>query len=153
MSKQKQSVTIIGIGNRFRGDDALGPEIAQRIKTENLPNVEVVEASGEGTTLIETMRDKDDVVIIDAVCSGATPGTVHRFEAHKQAIPSQFFNYSTHAFGVAEAIELARAMNQLPNHLLVYGIEGKNFEPGGKLSREVRNVTPKVVARVLCEIV
>ena len=120
--QNKHSILIIGIGNPYRGDDAVGLRIAQDIKKKSPDHVNVIEQSGEGISLMDSWKDSDAVILIDAVYSGAKPGTIHRFDAHTQPIPSKFFHYSTHAFGVAEAIELARALKQLPPHLIVYCI-------------------------------
>ena len=65
---------------------------------------------------------------------------------------TKFFNFSTHGFGVAEAVELARSLNQLPPQLIIYGIEGKNFADGFGLSPEVEGAAAQVVRRVLLEI-
>ena len=146
--QNKHSILIIGIGNPYRGDDAVGLRIAQDIKKKSPDHVNVIEQSGEGTSLMESWKDADTVILIDAVHSGAQPGTIHRFDVHTQTIPTKFFHYSTHAFGVAEAIELARALKQLPQNLIVYGIEGKCFEAGIRLSREVEKAVEEVMMRV-----
>jgi hydrogenase maturation protease len=70
--------------------------------------------SGDGAALMEVWRGEETVIIIDAVKSGALPGTIRRFDARAQPIPKDAFRCSTHAFGVAEAIELARALARLP---------------------------------------
>jgi hydrogenase maturation protease len=142
---------VIGIGNAYRGDDAVGLVIARKLKEKNLPGLVVIEASGEGAALIELWRDADAVIVIDAVHSGAQPGTVHRFDAHARPIPAELFRYSTHTFSLAEAIELARALDQLPPRLIVYGIEGKHFEAGIGLSSEVERAAEDVVQRVAQE--
>ena len=144
----RHPILIIGIGNPYRGDDAVGLRIAQDIKKKSPDHVNVIEQSGEGISLMDSWKDSDAVILIDAVYSGAKPGTIHRFDAHTQPIPSKFFHYSTHAFGVAEAIELARALKQLPPHLIVYGIEGKCFEAGIKLSWEAEKAVEEVMMRV-----
>ncbi len=146
--QNKHSILIIGIGNTYRGDDAIGLRVAQDIKKEALVHVTVSEQSGDGATLMESWENVDTVILVDAVYSGGNFGTIYRFNAHKQAIPSRFFHYSTHAFGVAEAIELARALKQLPKNLIVYGIEGKCFEAGIGLSLEVEKSAQEVVKRV-----
>lgn len=145
-------VLIIGLGNEYRGDDGAGLLVARRLREILSAPVKVIEQSGEGAALIEAWKDFQNVILIDAVHSGAKPGTLFRFEAHRQAIPTQFFHYSTHAFSVAEAIELARALNQLPPRLIVYGIEGKNFAAGVELSPEVDKMTPEIVDQVIQEI-
>lgn len=142
------SILLVGIGNEYRGDDAAGLLIARKLR-EQLPHaLEVIEQSGEGAALLESWENAESVILVDAVQSGAAAGTIHRFEAHAQALPSNFFHYSTHAFSVAEAVELARALNRLPPLLVVYGIEGKNFAHGAPLSSEVESAIAEAVVRI-----
>jgi hydrogenase maturation protease len=140
---------VIGIGNEYRHDDAVGLIIARYLQERALDHCKVLEQNGEGAALMEEWKNAEAVILIDAVHSGAAPGTIYRFDARKQPIPTKFFHYSTHAFSVAEAIELARALNQLPPHLVVYGIEGKNFDAGQGLSPEVEKAAWEVVGRVV----
>jgi hydrogenase maturation protease len=53
---------------------------------------------------------------------------------------------------VAEAIELARTIGELPPSLIVYGIEGLDFSAGTSLSPEVAASVPGVVSSILAEI-
>jgi len=140
---------IIGLGNEYRRDDAVGLVVARRLREAAPESVRVLEESGEGAALMDSWKDADAVILIDAVHSGAKPGTIHRFDAHTQPIATKFFRYSTHAFGVAEAVELARALGRLPPRLIVYGVEGKSFEAGLGLSPEVEKAAQEVVERVL----
>jgi hydrogenase maturation protease len=145
MSEPNPPTLVIGIGNEYRGDDAAGLRVARHLKEMTLPGVSVREASGEGTALMEMWTGFGSVILIDAVQSGAEPGTVHRLDASSDSIPTGFFHYSTHAFSVAEAIELARALGQLPRQLFVYGIEGERFAAGVGLSPAVEAAVPEVV--------
>jgi len=137
--------TLIGVGNQYRRDDGAGWEIAERIKAKALPDVEVIMASGEGAALMESMQGKKHVILFDAVCSGAQPGSIFKFDARAERIPGNFFNYSTHAFSVAEAVELARTLDSLPEKLLVFGIEGEDFGSGPGLSESVKQAVWQVV--------
>ncbi|MEK7749805.1 MAG: hydrogenase maturation protease, partial [Planctomycetota bacterium] len=76
--RNKHSILIIGIGNPYRGDDAVGLRIAQDIKKESPDHVNVIEQSGDGISLMDSWKDSDTVILIDAVHSGAQPGTIHR---------------------------------------------------------------------------
>jgi hydrogenase maturation protease len=148
----QSSVLVIGIGNGYRGDDAVGLIVARAIKAGNLPNVKVIEESGEGTALMERWKRADTVILIDAVSSGARPGTIHRFDVQAERLPTSFFHYSTHAFSIAEAIELGRALEQLPSRMIVYGIEGKRFESGEGLTQEIILASTTVTQKILYEI-
>ena len=146
---------IIGVGNVDRGDDAVGLIVVRRLRRDwerrhegSAAPVTMIEASGEGTALIEAWRSADTVILIDAVCTGIAPGTIHRLEAHARPIPANARYASTHAFGVGEAIELARALGQLPPRLIVYGIESYRFETGTGLSPEVEGAVEKTLKQV-----
>jgi hydrogenase maturation protease len=125
--------------------------VARRLKGRLADSFTVLEQSGDGAALMEVLRGAETVIIIDAVMSGAAPGTIHRFEASAQPLPKDAFRCSTHAFGVAEAIELSRALSELPQSLVVYGIEGKNFAAGVGLSSEVEKAVGEVARRAHTE--
>lgn len=141
---------ILGVGNSFRGDDAAGIEAARRLRRRARPSLEVRERYGDLAGILEDLRGEERVIIIDATSPGSTPGKVVRLEARAGTLPTGFGRASTHAFGLAEAIELARALGRLPS-VIVYGIEGKTFVPGEPLSPEVEAAVEEVVARVLGE--
>jgi hydrogenase maturation protease len=152
-SRSHTRVLVIGVGNAYRGDDAVGLFVAQRIRELGLAGgVEVIEADGEGTELMEVWRDADLAILVDAVSSGASPGTIHRFDAIAEPLPAGFFRLSTHAFGVAAAVELARELDRLPSRLIVYGIEGKEFSAGASFTKEVENAASRAVKRIVQEI-
>jgi len=146
------STVFIGVGNPFRSDDGAGIAVVRRLRGEVPPRVRIQEESGDGTELLEAWKDADCVILVDAVLSGAPPGTIHRLDARTEKLPTWFSHSSTHAFGVAEAIELARAMGDLPARLIVYGIEGLDFSAGTELSPEVAEVVPAAANLILQEI-
>jgi hydrogenase maturation protease len=139
---------LIGVGNEFRNDDALGILVAREIRRRNVPGVTVVERSGEGTALMETWAGADLVIVVDSIFSGIAPGSIHRLDAARDEIPRGFFHYSSHAFGVAEAIGLARELNLLPGRVIIYGIEGKEFGEGVGLSDQVVKNIPQLIAMI-----
>jgi hydrogenase maturation protease len=144
---------VIGLGNDQRGDDGAGLEIVRRLRQMHLPGVTLREAPADGAALMEMWQEADPVILVDAVRAEQAPGTVCRFEAHRRPLPEHvFMPLSTHAFGVAEAVELGRALGRLPAKLIVYGVTGKDFSPGAELSPEVRQGVEEVVSRVLQEL-
>lgn len=147
-----RKVIIIGIGNEYRSDDAVGLLVARTINQKQLPSVTVKEASGEGTSLMDAWQGFENVILVDAVSSGAKPGTFFRIRANEESVPKKFFHYSTHAFSIAEAVELARAMNTLPPNVMVYGIECANFAAGINLSSVVKEAAGWVIENIIEEI-
>jgi hydrogenase maturation protease len=136
---------VIGLGNPYRGDDGVGPVVARAMADRALESVTVLEHSGEGAGLAEMWAGMDMVILVDAVSSGGTPGTVHRLDARATPIPVGLLHHSSHAFGVAEAVELARALGRLPPRLLVYGVVGMRFALGRGLTGAVEEAVSGVV--------
>lgn len=151
-SKAKQNLLVIGVGNQYRSDDGAGLIVARRLEKRNLDGVTVIEQSGLGIDLMETWKDATRVILIDAVRSGAKPGTVYRFDANSESIPAHFIGNSTHAIGVADAVELAKELGRLPSQLIVYGIEGKNYDNGTELSPEIEDAVNQIVEYLLEEV-
>lgn len=149
MSRMRRA--IIGVGNLYRQDDSAGILAAQRLLAHDQLSVEIVESSGEGADLLELMRDRDEVFIIDAVSSGQSAGFIHRFDIRSQSIPRDTLTGSSHAFGVAEALEMARALGSLPSSCKVYGIAGKSFDFGTELSPGVAGAIDQVVDELSCQ--
>ena len=135
---------IIGCGNRQRGDDGAGILVAERLRNLGIP---AETRSGEAADLIEAWRGADNVIVVDAVVTGAPVGTVQAWDA-RQPLASVRTTASTHGLGVAEAIELAQVLHCLPARLQVYGIEGRRFEPGAEISPEVQRAIEDV-ARII----
>jgi hydrogenase maturation protease len=143
---------LVGVGNEYRSDDGVGLVVARKIHEKLIPSVTVKEESGEGAALMEAWQGFQNVIIVDAVSSGAKPGTIFKMEAKKEIMPAKFFHYSTHAFSLAEAIELAKTMNTLPPKFLVYGIEGVNFTSGVDISPPVKEAANQVIEQIMREI-
>ena len=131
----------IGVGNGWRHDDGVGLEVARRVGG--------VAHEGECSPLIDLWDGHDDVVLIDAAVSGAEPGTMRRFDASDEPLPARTLRSSTHAFGVPEAIELARALARLPARVTVYAIEGADFSPGAGLTAAVESAAAGLAGELL----
>ena len=145
---------LIGIGNEQRGDDAVGLLVARRAAEQRHPGLRVAEHGGDGMDLLLAWEDAASVVLVDAVVSGRQPpGSVHRFDARDRSLPAALFTAtSTHALGLADAVELARAMERLPERLVVYGIEGRCFTTGSAPTPEVAAAVVPVTGMLLDEI-
>jgi len=138
----------VGIGNPWRRDDGIGPWLAAALAAEGR---RAVPHPGDGAALMELFATASDIVLIDATRSGLSPGTLTRFDATVERLPAETFHYSTHRFGLAEAVETARALGQLPRRLIVYGIEGADFSAGEGLSAAAIETAGALLRRLSME--
>ena len=138
------STRIIGCGNVQRSDDAAGVLVAERLRELGIAaDVQ----SGSAFELLESWYKDEDVILVDAVVTDSPIGKVHVWDGRPPKVPSNP-QVSSHGFGVAEAIHLARILQLLPKSLCVYGIEGKNFGIGETVSPEVLQGVEKVAHEI-----
>jgi hydrogenase maturation protease len=143
---------VLGVGNPGRGDDGAGRAVAQALRGALPRAIEVAEADGEATDILARLDGASAAFLIDACASGAPAGTVHRFDVSDAPLPQGAFGVSTHGFGLHEAIELARALGQLPSHCVVYAIEGASFETGSPQSPSVARAVVEVANRLCAKL-
>ena len=136
---------IIGLGNADCGDDAAGLLVAHNLAERG---IEAMAYTGSMLDLIDLWRSARHVILIDAVLSGAQPGTIHVWDPRLETLHNDAPRSSTHALGLAETIELARVLDRLPDKLTIYGIECVQFAAGTLPSDEVRKGIQRVVYEI-----
>lgn len=137
---------ILCCGNPGRGDDGLGPAVARQLVQAGIAAKTV---DGHAATLLDAWSGCRWAIIVDAVVTGAPPGTLHRWNSlpGTASMPS-----STHGLGVREAMQLGRLLDNIPPSLVVIGVEAQSFEPGAPLSQPVEEALTAVVAQIRAEL-
>lgn len=146
---------VIGLGNRWRRDDGIGLHAAAALRTALADHpeplaVDIVTAAGEPAELMELWAGRHRVWLIDALVVGTAPGTHHRLDA-SDPLPRPS-SHSSHGLGLAQAVELARALDELPRQLVIHGLEPADLDDGPDLSPVVTAALPRLVTALLNEI-
>jgi hydrogenase maturation protease len=136
---------IIGLGNPDRGDDAAGILVAGGLAERG---IDAIQHCGGVLNLIEMWEEHRGVIVVDAVFSGAAAGTAHVWDARIAKLPTHVFRSSTHNFDLTDVIELARALDRLPEMLTIFGIEAAQFVPGTRPSPQVLTAVARVVEHI-----
>ncbi len=148
-----RSLSVIGVGNPDCGDDAFGWLAVERFEMLYPGIADTRRSRGEPAGLVEILSGCDNVVLVDAISSQGSLGSVHCFDVSEKPLPIDLFaNYSTHGVGLNEGIELARALGEMPARVVVIGVEGERFEPGDRMSTDVERAVDPVVKRIYDEI-
>lgn len=128
-------VVVVGLGSPDRGDDAVGAAVVAIIASDVGDRVQVVTRE-DPTALVQLWEGCRTAIVVDAIASGQTPGTVRviRAGADDPALPTHAFTASgrggTHAFGLAGAVELSRRLGTLPPQVIIVGVEASTFAFG-----------------------
>lgn len=145
-------VLILCCGNADRGDDGAGPACADALRMLHTPAKCL---AGDAFSLLDAWTGHPKVILVDAVLTGAAPGTLHRFEIKNGANVEQFersLSSSSHGFGIAEAFRLGKLTKNIPPEAVVYGIEAVSFEWGAGLSPEVHGAVQRLASALAQEV-
>lgn len=136
------SVVVIGLGNRTRSDDGVGPCVLDALRQDDAVAslATLVEVGDDTTVMVEALAGQRLAIIVDAVSTGGRPGTVRRIEgADLHLVP--FPRASTHTLPLDEALGLAAALGHQPRVVIV-GVEIERCDPGFTLSPAVAASVP-----------
>ncbi len=134
-------------------DDGLGVRVVEELERRyQFPEgVDVLDGGTSGIELLSYIRNKDHLIIIDAVKTGQQPGTVVMVEG--QDVPARFMTrISPHQIGISDLLATATLTGELPKGIVLLGIEPKRVEVGLGLSDEVKAGFSKLIDAILGEL-
>jgi hydrogenase maturation protease len=144
---------ILGLGNPLLGDDAIGLLVADRLRERLLGrgDVEVQEDEAGGLRLMERLAGYESAIIVDAIVSGGTPGTIRRMDSDD--VPTQRTAIA-HGIDLPRALELGRALGlAMPSRVRVVAIEAASvLEFRHDMTPAVAAALEPAVAAVLDEL-
>lgn len=151
MKSARAGVLVLCIGNPDRGDDGFGPAVANALDGRLPPDAALATRSGDMLSLIEDWKGFDALVCVDAAAQMTGPGTLHRIDLAERDLPGGLGAVSSHAFGLGEAVALARTLGLAPPAIIVYALEGESFESGATMSANVAAAVAPVAEQILIE--
>lgn len=146
MTAVPQHAVLVGVGNRFRRDDGVGPAVAEACAARELPGVRVCAELADPTELLELWAGAPLAVLVDAVVSGAAAGTVTRRAVDELQDAAAV---SSHGMDIASMVRLGRALDRLPAELVVITVEAADTGHGAGLTPAVAAAVPDAVGAVL----
>ncbi len=146
-------VLVLGIGNILLGDEGIGVRAVEAlVERYRLPDeVEVIDGGTTGMGLLDLMAGRERVIIVDAVKTGATPGTIVRLDG--DAIPPGLRErISPHQQGIGDVLAVLTLMGEAPKELVVIGIEPADLDFGVGLSPLIEAKLDALVEAILAEL-
>ncbi|MCC6614201.1 MAG: hydrogenase maturation protease [Anaerolineae bacterium] len=126
---------VLALGNPLRADDGVGLAVLDTLRDDALPpETDLVDGGTSGLELVLTLAGYPRAIIIDAADMGLTPGAWRQFSLDDVLLGARdpHLSGTMHYAGLAEALVLAEALGQLPQQIVVFGVqpETTDWEPG-----------------------
>lgn len=144
---------VLGLGNPLMGDDGLGLAVLARLveEWEFSPPVQLVDGGTWGMNLLPIIEDAESLVLLDAIRTGAEPGTV--IELERAALPRYLAHkLSPHQIDLKEVLALAELRGKLTETAVAIGAEPAEielmFHLSPRLEQRVGEIALAVVNRL-----
>ncbi len=143
-------VAIVGVGNPIMSDDGVGKCVVDALFESGLPDG--VEATHAGTTAflaLEALSNAEQGVVVDAVSDGdSPPGALHRYHVTNGTFEGEPPDVLMHDFSFSEALRAGSDAYDIPDDVLVLGIEPEDTDVGLGLTDPVRESLPAVIGAI-----
>lgn len=151
-----KSICVLGIGSPF-GDDQLGWKAIdllseqKEIQIQLHKGLRLEKCDRPGLNLLTRMHGATTVFLIDAIKLGNAIGTLYRW----QNLEIEKLNYpiSSHQIGIGQALQLGRILNQIPENIILYGIEiaevKLTFQTSLQMIQSLKMLVPQIIEELL----
>ena len=146
-------ILVLGIGNVLLTDEGVGVRALIELERRyTFPeNVELLDGGTAGIELLRHIRNRDYLIIIDAMKFDKEPGTVSRVEG--QDVPAAFrTRISPHQLGLSDLLAAAMLTEELPKNLVLFGVEPENLDIGLDLTDTVEASVEKLTGAIIDEL-
>ena len=147
--KNRNQITILGIGNTLYTDEGLGVHAlaALQEKYGMDQQVELVDGSTDGMSLLGPVEDTDYLIVIDAINAGKEGG--HIIELHGNDIPAYYgIKMSIHQLGFQEVLLASKLREKYPKNIVMIGMQPTSLELGIGLSETNEAQLPELIKLV-----
>jgi len=145
-------LTVIGVGNRLRGDDALGPLIIDALANQADPRLELIDAGSDALGVLEYLEGREQVMLIDACRMGRIAGELVQFEPAEVNLILTDDPLSLHGLGLAETLQMATSLHLLPPILKIIGIQPETTQFNSQLSAPALQALDQAIQQVYTEL-
>ena len=146
---------IIGIGNLLRKDDGVGIvllELLVKRKKEFPKNIEFIDGGTGGMNLLHLLAKFDTVLLIDAVDFKGRPGEARVLSLKDIQSQKKPVMMSTHDPDFLNLLRLSQALKELPETLVIFGVQPRDVSHGMGLSKEIETVIDHLFLKLQKEI-
>jgi len=143
---------ILGLGNVLCTDDGLGIAILAQLERGYYvpPGVRLMDGGTLGLSLLSELESAPRVLIVDAIQTNASAGTLVRLEG-EEVLPAVRERLSPHQIGVADLMDAMRLRRSTPPQMVLLGAVPENIELGVGCTTPVRAAMPDLIEAVLHE--
>lgn len=139
---------IVGVGNLLMMDDGFGIHVVRKINEKNIfEETEVVDVMTNVGMFLNAIDGYEKAIVVDAISlEDSEPGDIHclRLDPRKDEF-SQQISSSLHEIHFKDFLKIAIDVYELPDEIIIIGVEPMKIQPGIGLSPECDSAVEEVI--------
>jgi hydrogenase maturation protease len=145
---------VIGLGNVVMSDDGLGVHAVRRLRERYAvaDGVEVVEGGTAGLLLLPHLADARRAILVDAIDTGACPGTMTRLSG-EDWMSAFSIRMTPHEVALEDLLGAARLKDVWPEELVLLGLQPGPIALGTELSLPVAAALDELVDAIAAQLI
>ncbi len=147
------SILVLGIGNLVMSDDGIGVRVVQLLAERyRFPaQVTILDGGTLGLDLLPKLEGVERLLVVDAVDTGAPPGTVVRLAGDEVPVALEA-KVSPHQMGLKDLLAVAMLQGFAPREMVLWGVQPALIELGMELSPAVADALEPLTRHVVTEL-
>ena len=139
---------VIGLGNPLRRDDGIGIRLLdllrERFKGADISFLDYGIAS---LGLVNTLREFERVVLIDAIDAGLEPGLLKIFRFSEAKVALRDKTLSSHELSLGDLVGFCEALD-ISADVMIAGIQVKDVSYGEGMTQELESAQPRLAQEI-----
>ncbi len=150
----QKSTVVLGLGNPLMGDEGIGVYLVERLASSaaDHPSVDFLDAGTGGLSVLHYMEHRRKAILIDCAYMDEPPGAIRRFTPQEVRSTKVLAHQSLHEADLMRIIEIGRQLDQVPEEIVIFGIQPERVEFGQGLSPVLMGRVDEYISLILQEL-
>ncbi|MCL6415150.1 HyaD/HybD family hydrogenase maturation endopeptidase [Aestuariirhabdus sp. Z084] len=147
------TILVLGIGNILLSDEGIGVRVVEALEQgySFTPEVDLVDGGTAGMELLDSIANREQVILIDAVNTGDAPGTL--VTLRDDQVPAMFRQkISPHQLGMSDLLAIMSLTGEMPRHFTLFGVVPVSMDTSLSLTPEIEACREQMVQSCLEEL-
>ena len=150
----KKPIVVLGLGNPLMAAEGIGVALVERLSQEaaRYPAVDFIDVGTGGMAVLHLIEGRRKAILIDCAYMDEAPGTIRRFTPDEVRSRKVLAHQSLHEADLLRILQLAEQLGQLPEQVVLFGIQPVAVEPRQGLSEALLDAMGHFLAEIRSEL-
>ena len=150
----KNPIVVLGLGNPLMADEGIGVHLIERLAqmAARYPGVDFVDAGTASLSVLHQIEGRRKAIFVDCAFMDEEPGVIRRFTPGDVRSTKVLARQSLHETDLLRVLCLAKQLDQVPEQVVIFGIQPGLVTPSGDLSAVLSGKIDAYLSEIISEL-